>query len=143
MYNYNWKKEVCNLENREDISSTYKDIVYNAIAEIMAEQAMSDEYGGYDDINECYNDCRYDVVDCVHCFRKDSFLATLLKIWHGDAFADKIRCLYQDSTHYYFFAGCGYDIYDADLLGGSGDGRCQKRFERWVDDVIEGIKAPN
>ena len=51
--------------------------------------------------------------------------------------ADHIRDLRVNSAGQHTFrGGLGYDVVDADLLGGTGDGRLHKQFERDIDRYV-------
>lgn len=44
--------------------------------------------------------------------------------------------------HHTFRGGLGYDVIDADLLGGNGDGKAHKQFERFTGKYVDYSTAP-
>lgn len=65
----------------------------------------------------------------------DSALYDLLVEWYEDdeeLLMERVRDAFTDDENLYFVTGAQYMLYDADLLGGDGNGETQKKFEEFV-----------
>ena len=54
----------------------------------------------------------------------------------GKKLESTVRSAVFEDGWLYFVTGCGYDILDRDLLGGSGDGLTRAAFDKYVDKVF-------
>lgn len=82
---------------------------------------------------------RYGENDPIGFYRisKTSWLYDLLEEWYDEKEQDMeemVRGFYDDGSYIFFVTGCNYDIYSADLLGGSADGEAQREFEKFADN---------
>lgn len=82
-----------------------------------------------DEMHDLIYEYIYSIIN-VGKFNKESLLANALRIWYGsyEDMLDNIRNGVEYDGYYYFETGCGYNIIDADLLGGDGDGETVKEF---------------
>ena len=73
-------------------------------------------------------------------FPANGMLADLLRIWFGaqdKKVEDVVTCytVSSDGKWCIWAHGGGYNVWDCDLFGGSGDGRARRAFEHWVDNL--------
>lgn len=120
-YVYNWKDDI------EDIEATEaNDDIWYAVAENMCEKEP-DEYGSDP----------YEVMsNIINLFKvpKRSRLYKYLIKWFGseEKLLSEVRDVYETNDAIYFVTGCGYAIFDADLLGGNADGETERKFDQFV-----------
>lgn len=100
--------------------------------------------GRYNDCNEHFWEVLSEIAelhgedDPIGFYRisKASWLYDLLEEWYDEKeieMDEMIRGFFDDGEFIYFVTGCNYDIYSADLLGGTADGEAQREFEKFVD----------
>lgn len=122
-YVYNWRDDVEEVEATEE-----NDDIWYAVAENMCEKGE----------NEGYGSDPYEVMSNIISLWKISKRSRLYKYllkWYGseEKLMDKVRDVYETNDAIYFVTGCGYSIFDADLLGGNADGNTAREFDKFVD----------
>ena len=120
-YVYNWKDDV------EDVEATEaNDDIWYAVAENMCEKEP-DEYG--EDPYEVMSN----IINLFKVSKRSRLYKYLLK-WYGseEKLLDNVRDVYETNDAIYFVTGCGYAIFDADLLGGNADGETERKFNDFV-----------
>lgn len=121
-YNYNWRDDIDEVENIEEND----ELVY-AFAENLIE--TDPDYANYDDPWELISD-----IISIWKIEKRSRLYDYLLKWYGseENMKKHIRSFYETNNAIYFETGCGYSIFDADLLGGNADGETARAFDTFV-----------
>lgn len=115
-----------------DLEKDEDDIVY-LIAEKYYKGMTTDDLEmegiDVDEMPDLMYEYIYSIIN-VGKFNKESLLANALRIWYGsyEDMLDNIRNGVEYDDYYYFETGCGYNIIDADLLGGNGNGETVKEF---------------
>ena len=119
-YRYNWKDDIEDMENNDDIFYGY--------AENMAEQ-YPDQYGPEVD------DVLSQLINVFKVPKRSRLYKYLLK-WYGseDKLLKEVRNVWDTDDAIYFETGTGYSIFDADLLGGNADGETERKFNKFVDE---------
>ena len=132
-YYFDWKEDIEDLiELRE----------YNR--ENGGDDPTWSESGEYIDTNEYLDGVltqicdKYD-EDPINFFRFSTMseFYNLLEQWadsRGESMEDIVRGYWEDGHYVYFVTGSGYDLYDADLLGGTGDGLTRDAFEEFISE---------
>lgn len=139
--NYDWSNDILDADDVFD-DETADELRYQA-AEIEAEDDP--------DI-----DVETEVGNIIHLWAvpTDSMLYAMLLFWYGseDKLQKHVRtCFYtnkylsenagEKTRLMCFTTGCGYDIMDADLLGGNANGLTKRAFNRFVDSLMLGSDA--
>lgn len=121
-YNYNWRDDIEEVEDTEEND----ELVY-AFAENLIE--TDPDYADYDDPWQIISN-----IISVWKIPKKSRLYDYLLKWYGSEsnMKNNIRSFYETNDAIYFETGCGYSIFDADLLGGNADGTTADEFSRFV-----------
>lgn len=130
---YDWRKDINYADEMLSSDETYNirhQIAYNALLK-----------DGWNEDDPEFEGVLYDEIDSyakLFCIRTNSALYSLLEQWYKDQNLDmteNIRNYYEDAygNYIYFTAGGGYEIFDADLLGGDGSGITQNAFDDFVD----------
>ena len=125
-YSYNWKDDIKEVEATEE-----NDDIWYAVAENMCETSPKD-YG--DDPLEVMSN-----IIAIWKISKGSRLYKYLLKWYKseDKLKKKVRDIYDTRDAIYFVTGCGYSIFDADLLGGNADGTTERKFDDFVSKEEE------
>ena len=123
---YNWKDDIFEVGTGEE-----NDDIWYAVAENMCE--TDPESYGDDPLAVMSN------IISVWGISKNSRLYNYLLKWYGskEKLMKRVRDAYETSSAIYFVTGCGYSIFDADLLGGNADGTKAKEFYKFVDSFVE------
>lgn len=121
-YNYNWRDDIEEVEDTEEND----ELVY-AFAENLIE--TDPDYADYDDPWQIISN----IISIWKISKKSRLYDYLLK-WYGSEsnMKNNIRSFYETNDAIYFETGCGYSIFDADLLGGNADGTTADEFSRFV-----------
>ena len=121
-YNYNWRDDIDEVENIEEND----ELVYDFAEHLME---TDPEYADYDDPWKIISN-----IICIWKINKRSRLYDYLIKWYGseEEMKKHIRSFYETNDAIYFETGCGYSIFDADLLGGNADGTTADEFSRFV-----------
>ena len=121
-YNYNWRDDIEEVEDTEEND----ELVY-AFAENLIE--TDPDYADYDDPWQIISN----IISIWKIPKKSRLYDYLLK-WYGSEsnMKNNIRSFYETNDAIYFETGCGYSIFDADLLGGNADGTTADEFSRFV-----------
>lgn len=117
----------CQFVSPENIDD---DILYQICAnEIDDDEVTEDDI--YDELSYIIN---------VGIIDRDSLLARALITWFANVkqleyheMLDYLKFT-EDDHNWYFTAGCGYNRYDSDILGGDGSGKTVKAFLTWLND---------
>ncbi len=134
-YVYNWRDDVEEVEATEE-----NDDIWYSVAENMCEKGE----------NEGYGEDPYEVMSNIISLWKVSKRSRLYKYllkWYGseEKLLDNVRDVYDTNNAIYFVTGCGYSIFDADLLGGNADGTTARKFDDFVakeEGMNEGVLEP-
>ena len=122
-YVYNWKDDIEDVEATEE-----NDDIWYAVAENMCETGNSDGYGS--DPYEVMSN----IINLFKISKRSRLYKYLLK-WYGseEKLQSEVRDIYETNDAIYFTTGCGYAIFDADLLGGNADGNTEREFNKFVE----------
>ena len=131
-YRYNWRDDI------EDLSDSYNeenDQIFYEVAENMVENG---DYKGYD-VYEVMSD----IIGLWKISKRSRLYKYLLK-WYGseEKLLANVRDVLDKNDAIYFVTGCGYSLFDKDLLGGNADGTTAKKFDTFVDKeegLVEGV----
>lgn len=134
-YVYNWRDDVEEVEATEE-----NDDIWYAVAENMCETGNNEGYG--EDPYEVMSN----IISLWKVPKRSRLYRYLLK-WYGseDKLQSEVRDIYETNDAIYFTTGCGYSIFDADLLGGNADGTTAKKFDDFVakeEGLNEGVLEP-
>ena len=121
-YSYNWRDDIEEVDNTEEND----ELVYSFAENLIA---TDPDYAEYDDPWEVISN-----IISIWKIEKRSRLYDYLLKWYGseEEMKKHIRSCYETNNAIYFETGCGYSIFDADLLGGNADGRTADEFGRFV-----------
>lgn len=130
----NWRSEIAKVDLREDT------ITNHVIKNLMAQRMLDDEGAGY----TLEDMVSFIEQNNVRGISKDSLLYDKLVEWYGDkdTMLDNVRYAMEDGDNLYWFHGNGYSVYDQNLLGGTGDGEAEKRFEEFLKKDLTVVKPP-
>ena len=107
-------------------STTKHNVMYQ-----MAQQQLKEDGEGYSlsDELDWLSECNIYVIHRP--------LERLLEKWYGDfdTLMENVRGATLEDDRLFFFTGNGYDTFDKDLLGGTGDGRTKEQFENFVHEL--------
>ena len=122
-YQYNWRDDI------EDLSDSYNeenDQIFYEVAENMVENG---DYQGYD-VYEVMSD----IIGLWKISKRSRLYKYLLK-WYGseEKLLANVRDVLDKNDAIYFVTGCGYSLFDKDLLGGNADGTTARKFDAFVD----------
>ena len=122
-YVYNWKDDIEDVEASEE-----NDDIWYAVAENMCETGNNDGYGS--DPYEVMSN----IINLFKISKRSRLYKYLLK-WYGseEKLKSEVRDIYETNDAIYFTTGCGYAIFDADLLGGNADGNTEREFNKFVE----------
>jgi len=119
---YYWKNEIEHI----DMNDIDPELIY----ELAASRAQ--QFGGSID----------DEMSCIYNVFKvedHSILASLLEAWwkkKGMDPCDDVTGYLETRDGFYFVTGCGYALFDCDLLGGNGNGEAESAFTDFVEQSI-------
>ena len=143
---YDWSSDVL------DASEVFKDEeLYDLYYQAAEKELEGDENADADAVTEAASN-----IIGLYAVRTDSMLYALLLAWYGseENLQEHVRsCFYRnmymsknatERTELMFFVtGCGYDIMDADLLGGNCNGETKRAFNNYVDSLkFDGTAQP-
>lgn len=128
---YNWRDDVIDIVDNYDIPNDTKDDLFYRAAERIVEENGPDCYNDPEDAvyEEMANIITLDAIPF------DSTLYGLLRDWYdsrGQVLEEEVRNYFDDGVNMYFVGGMNYDVFDADLLGGNGNGETKAAFEEFV-----------
>ena len=128
-YTYNWRDDIEDMT--EDNSEESYELFYR-VAENMVDK---DEYGEYADRDrdECISEEASNIIGLWKISKRSRLYKYLLK-WYGseEKLLDNVRDVLDTPNAIYFVTGCGYSIFDADLLGGNANGEKAREFDQFV-----------
>lgn len=128
---YDWREDIIDIVDDLDIpSDTKDDLFYRAAERIVVENGI-DYYDG--DTSDAVMEEMSSIIG-LFAVPQDTVLYDLVMEWHGgyDNMMENVRNCFEDNENLYFVTGTGYSLFDADLLGGSGNGETVARFDEFV-----------
>ena len=143
---YDWNNDIL------DASEVFKDEeLYDLYYQAAEKELEDDEDADADTVTEAASN-----IIGLYAVPTNSMLYALLLAWYGseEELQKHVRsCFYRnmyvsenatERTELMFFVtGCGYDIMDADLLGGNCNGETKRAFNSFVDSLMfDGTAQP-
>lgn len=138
-----WREGVLDVADQENNPSWAKtwegeerDWAFYRAGEVITEENGADYYGG-----EITQDDVWEEASSVIGLWAISFYSSTYEVldkWYasiGKILSDEVRNYFEDGEYMYFVSGAQYDIIDADLLGGSGDGTTREAFMQFLQTV--------
>lgn len=143
---YAWRRDI------ESVDDCESDEVYDARRAAGRKIALENgpELYGFeswddDKLDEIETEEAADIIG-FYRIKKDSALHVLLERFlarQGKEIEGTVRDVvfygdcWNDAEYMYFVTGCGYSVFDRDLLGGNGDGLTEAAFDKYVDEVFK------
>lgn len=130
---YDWTDSVHDALRELDGTDELYGLLYKAAGRI-----VEDNGDGYYDVDrdEAIDEEAADIIGLWY-IDEDSRLYHALEDWYGERgedMAESVRDAFEDRGRLFFVTGVGYAIFDADLLGGNGDGETRREFDRFFGD---------
>lgn len=129
-YRYDWRDDI----EEVDYNDEGNDDIFYSVAENIVD---TDEYGEYEgrDRDDTISEVMSDIIGLYKINKRSRLYKYLLK-WYGseEKLLKSVRDVYDTDNAIYFVTGCGYAIFDNDLLGGNADGETERKFNKFVDE---------